>query len=222
MTVDIIILSHSKTQPLLELTQRTIDSVHRSESNIQFNVIVIEQEAGVVHSNCITHHISEPFNYNRFMNIGIAMTANEYVCLCNNDLVFEKDWCINIIGAMESNNILSACPAQYLGKRGIEYGYNNSRHMMGWCIMTNRKLYDKIGKINEGYPFWFADNVYAEQLKAHNIPHAVVNSSVVSHLGSSTLKTLSKQDNDTLTVNEIKRFCKDYPDNESARYFKSR
>lgn len=221
MIVDVIILSHGKSQELIDLTQNTIDSLHASEDDIKFNPLVLEQESGVIYKNCITGYISssQGFNYNAFMNKGISLTSHEYVCLCNNDLIFEKGWCSNIIASMKKHNLLSSCPTQK-EFQAIEYGYNNGHHMTGWCIMTNRKLYDIIGEIDTEFPFWFADNVYAEQLKKHNIKHAVIGNSVVKHLGSSTLKTLDENKHHEYTKGLIEKFIAKHPNNESAIYFK--
>ncbi len=225
MLIDIIILSNGKTQPLIELTQRTIDSCIYSEKDIQFNIVVIEQEPNVIYNNCITRHVSEPFNYNAFMNIGVNMTANKYVCLCNNDLVFSSMWATNIISAMQNESVLSAsplCPNQ-TKKAGaqIEYGYNNSHHMSGWCIMIDRELFEIIGKLNSEFPFWFADNEYSEQLKHHGIKHILVRNSVVRHLGSKTLHSISTDLHNEYTTNQIEKFIERYPDNESSRYFRT-
>jgi len=224
MTVDIIILSHARNQMLLELTQRTINSCHTSESEISFNILVIEQEQGVIYNNCTMHYITEPFNYNRFMNIGISMTSNEYVCLCNNDLEFKKGWCSNMIPIMQKYNLLSACPKcpdSTVGRTlPVDFGYNNKHHMSGWCIMTNRKLYGIIGKINEDFPFWFADNEYAEQLKEFKVRHALISSSVVRHLGSSTLSLLDAVTHNEYTTALIEKFIAKRPNNESSIWFK--
>lgn len=219
MTVDIVILSHAKTQQLLELTQRTIDSCIASEKEIQFNILVLEQEPNVVYANCITGFTDAPFNYNQFMNKGISLTSNEYVCLCNNDLIFEKNWCSNLISAMKENNLLSACPAQKEGK-GVSFGYNNNHQMLGWCIMCKRSLFEIIGDIDSEFVFWFADNIYAEQLKRFGVKHAVVLNSVVKHLGSSTLNTINETLHHEYTKGLIKKFIEKHPTNESAIYFK--
>lgn len=223
MTVDIIILSHAKSLALKQLTQQTINSCHKSESDIKFNVLVIEQASGVVYENAATHFLSEEFNYNRFMNIGIEATHSEYVCLCNNDLLFNRGWVTNIISAMKQFNLLSACPrcpdSTYKGVSSVDFGYNNRHHMSGWCIMTARKLFETIGKIDEDFPFWFADNAYAEQLKKHEIKHALVRSSIVRHLGSRTLSTLNPNEYNEMTRALIKKFVAKYPDNESAKFF---
>lgn len=220
MIVDVIILSHAKTATLFDLTQATIDSCHASDKAIQFNIIVLEQEPNVIYRDCITGFVKGEFNYNAFMNKGISLTSHEYFCLCNNDLVFGKDWASNIIAAMKENELLSACPAQKQSN-GIEYGYANSHHMNGWCIMCDRKLFDIIGEIDDSFPFWFADNIYAEQLKRHNVKHAVVNNSVVKHLGSGTLKTIEKSLHNKYTTDLIAKFIEKHPNNESAKYFKA-
>lgn len=219
--IDIIILSHARNQMLLELTQRTIDSCHASENDIKFNVLVLEQEPNTIYRDCLTGFTKGEFNYNAFMNLGISMTSNKYVCLCNNDLVFEKNWATNLIQAMKDNELLSACPTQKERMPLIEYGYNNNHHLNGWCIMCDRKLFDIIGEIDSEFAFWFADNIYSEQLKKQGVKHAVVNNSVVKHLGSTTLNGIEQSQRNKFTTDLVKRFIKRHPNNESAIFFAS-
>lgn len=223
MTVDVIILSHAKSEQLKNITQQTIDSCRASDPEIDFNILVMEQQPGIIYKGAKTHYINESFNYNRFMNTGISMTGAEYVCLCNNDLIFGEGWATKLIEAMKKYNLLSACPRCYVAtriKEGVSFGYNNSCQMSGWCIMTNRKLFDIIGKIDEDFPFWFADNAYAEQLKIHKVAHALVSDSVVRHLGSSTLNTLTQQLHHEYTKAYVRKFYTKYPRNESAVFFR--
>lgn len=226
MEVDIILLSNATRPNLADITQQAIDSCHKSEATIKFNIIVLEQNTEVKYRDASTHHINEPFNYNRFMNIGVRMTSNEYVCLCNNDLQFKTGWATALIGAMEANYLLSASPIcpfiqgrKFRSHDNLSYGYRNHYEMSGWCIMTNRLLYDIIGEIDEDFPFWFADNAYSEQLKKHNVKHALVRSSVVTHLGSKTLKTLEQATQDEYTMGLARKFIEKYPNNESAIFF---
>jgi len=226
MVVDIIILSFAKNNHLLQLTQQTIDTCLRSDPGINFNILVLEQSPAVTYTRATTHHITESFNYNRFMNIGIGMTSGEYVCLCNNDLLFQPRWCTNMLKAMESEHLLSASPlcpktqgATFKTGPNIDYGYSNAKHLSGWCIFTDRFLYEIIGLIDEDFPFWFADNAYAEQLKKHNVKHALIRNSWVEHKGSRTLKTLEEQEYDAATNDLIAKFIAKYPENESAIWF---
>lgn len=219
MTVDVIILSHAKSLALKQLTQKTVDSCIDSEKDIDFNIVVLEQASGVVYDNCITGFIQGEFNYNAFMNKGISMTGHEYVCLCNNDLIFNPEWATNLISAMKQHKLLSACPTPK-ERNGVEFGYNNNHHMNGWCIMCDRKLFEIIGELDCEFPFWFADNEYAEQLKRFKVKHAVVNNSIVYHLGSSTLNTLESNLHHSYTKGLIEKFIAKHPTNESAIYFK--
>lgn len=226
MTVDIIILSFAKNPHLLQLTQQTIDSCLRSEHGIQFNILVLEQNTEVSYERATTHHITDEFNYNRFMNIGIGMTKGDYVCLCNNDLVFQPRWCSNIIKAMQDEYLLSASPlcpktqgARFKDGPNVDYGYENAKHMSGWCIMCDRFLFDIIGKIDEDFPFWFADNAYSEQLKKYKVKHALIRNSWVEHKGSRTLKTVEQAKQDEITMGYARRFIEKYPNNESAIFF---
>jgi GT2 family glycosyltransferase len=86
--------------------------------------------------------------------------------------------------------------------------------------MCKRELFSIIGEIDSEFPFWFADNIYAEQLKRFGVKHAVVLNSVVKHLGSSTLNTINETLNHEYTKGLIKKFIEKHPTNESAIYFK--
>jgi GT2 family glycosyltransferase len=227
MEIDVIILSYGKTQPLIELTQRTIDTCHASEDSIKFNVLVIEQEPNVVYANCKNMHVSESFNYNKFMNIGLGITTNKYVALCNNDLVFGKGWASELTASMNVLDILSGspyCPKSFNNTiyKALDFdatiGTNLHHHIAGWCIMLDRDILKVIGKLDEDFPFWFADNAFSEQLKANGLQHVRANRSIVSHLGSTTLNTMPNKDE--LTTGLIEKFIAKYPDNESAKHFK--
>ena len=128
---------------------------------------------------------------------------------------------------MQKYNLLSACPIcpnvqphRLPLTEEVYFGYRNSHEVSGWCIMINRDILKIIGKLDEEFPFWFADNVYSEQLKKHGINHAVFSKSVVQHLRSKTLDTLPKEEKDPITIGLKDKFIELHPDNESSIYFK--
>src|ERR1700749_4974158 len=95
--IDIIILSYAKDEKLKALTEQTIATLLDSEDpeHIKFDVLVIESDKSLrpyQYPGTQTIYPDETFGYNKYMNIGIKATGNEYVCLCNNDLVFHKGW----------------------------------------------------------------------------------------------------------------------------------
>jgi GT2 family glycosyltransferase len=220
--VDIIIISFAKDDSLKQVTERCVRSLIESEDNIDFNIILIEsnrQEKYSAFSSIKNLKIVYPtvdFGYNRYLNIGIKSSSNKYVCLCNNDLVFSKNWASNIIKAMQRDpEILSASPYSTVPHKTrfnlkiedkIEYGYDIRRYLAGWCIFQSRKIYERIGLLDEKFIFWYADNDYSETIKKLGIKHALVLNSVVEHIES---KTLNEKDSNTkrkLTIEQKKIF----------------
>lgn len=211
MKVDIIILSKGDTPEKRKMTQETIDTCHASEEDIQFDILVYEGHWGTTYKDCKTLHYTEEFHYNRLMNKGISDTNNPYVCLCNNDLIFMKGWASKIIKVMEEGNYLSASPNHTpYAKEAIREGYRIGvcGEVKGWCIFTDRKLYEKIGKIDESVSFWYSDNVYADQLEAQGIKHVLVRNSFVKHLESVTLNEAPDEIKKKLTEDQGEIYAK--------------
>lgn len=191
MIIDIIILSNGKTPELAEMTQQTINSCRDSELKHEFNVIVFEQ-TDIKYSRAKTINYDCEFHYNKLMNIGIQLTKNEWIVLCNNDLIFHNGWLTECM----KYDYLSMCPNHIKEEKGSREGYQvgNLGEVKGWCIITNRKIYEQIGKIDESVNFHYSDHVYSDQLRDKGIKHALIQGAYVEHLESITLKTLSETD----------------------------
>ena len=222
--IDIIIISLAKDQELKSLTEKCVKSLIESEDKIQFNIFIIESNRSEHFKNLSyiknlkVIHPSVQFGYNRYLNIGLRLSSSEYVCLCNNDLIFHKGWATNILKAMQNDpELLSASPYSTNPHKtrfglnvsdNIEYGYDIRRYLAGWCIFQKRKIYSYIGLFDESFVFWYADNDYSETIKKKGIKHALVLNSVVEHVES---KTLNKNDQATrrkLTQEQRKIFEK--------------
>ncbi len=198
--MQVILIAASKNKSLIEITQNAINTAKQDDCE----VIVVETHKVIKYQNAKVYLYKHEFNYNKCLNFGISKTTHEYIALCNNDLEFSLNW-TNIIKTMKQNNILSAssyCPVSMSrSAKMIEYGYEIRRQIAGWMIVINRKILDIIGKLNEDVKFWRSDNIYAEQLKTHNIKHALIRDSVVTHLdnGSNTLQTLDNSEHHEFT-----------------------
>jgi GT2 family glycosyltransferase len=208
VNIDIVILSYGKTEKLKSITQDCINSLIISEdpTKIKFNVLVIESEKSLSpyqYPNSTTIYPDVSFGFNKYMNIGIKATTNNYVCLCNNDLIFHKYWASEILKAMGNNpKILSANPmCQYFSPH---LPYNNKTILgnksnllkgilTGWCIFVKRDIFNIIGLFDEQFDFWYADNDYGRTLLKHNVTHALVGTSKVDHLGNQTHNVLSPE-----------------------------
>ena len=146
------------------------------------------------HKNCKTVYYDFEFNYNKCLNYGVNMTSNNYVCLCNNDLEFEKNWAINITRGMEFMNCQTSSPfSRYTIHEQVHKvqdsaykSFQVGREFLGWCIMCKREIFSKI-KLSEFTKFWYSDNLLNEQLKRSGKKHALVCNSIVEHVGGGTL-----------------------------------
>jgi hypothetical protein len=98
--IDVVILSDLNTQK--EVTEWTIQTLRDSEvsylSHCKYNVNVVSKTTDVQISNTNVICVNEPFNYNRFLNIGFQhLTDAEWVLISNNDVSYERDWLLEIL-----------------------------------------------------------------------------------------------------------------------------
>lgn len=218
--IDIIILSNGKTEQLRDTTQQAIDTVLSSEdpNKVKFEILVIESDKSLKpfqYPNTTTIYPDEPFGYNKYLNIGINMTHNEYVCLCNNDLLFHKNWASEILKAMDLDpKLLSVNPYSENFdyneriKNGPNVIYRNKTLdingvLTGWCIFVKRSIFEKIGLFDEQFTFWYADNDYDLVLRRHNIKHALVKSSLVTHIACQSHDLLADMKQSTTVQSTI-------------------
>ncbi len=218
VNIDIIILSFAKTDKEKLLTLNCVESLFLSENNneIMFNVLVIESNKAIQpykYPGTTTLYPNMPFGYNKYMNIGITATNNPYVCMCNNDLIFEKNWATEILKVFKQYpSIESANPycKKFDYDKRIINGANVIRRdqtlnmngvLTGWCIFVKRSIFKKIGLLDEQFNFWFADNDYDLTLRKYGIKHALVKSSSVIHLGCQSHDLLLNK-KDELTIGQ--------------------
>lgn len=211
MKLSIIIVSSSKNEELKKITQQAINTA-KFCSDLEKEIILVESED--IKFENIDKFISSKnleINYNHFLNLGILQATGDYIALCNNDLIFHKDWDTNIIRIMEENQILSASPLNLKPKEILNeftkgYGIGITAQVYGWCIIINKKVIEIIGKLDEAVEFWFSDNLYAEQLKKYKIEHALIKNSFVEHLKSKSHKILPKDSGNKYTTGQLQNF----------------
>lgn len=220
--IDIVILSYAQNTELKSITEQCINSLIASEdkNKIKFNIIVIESlkdRNAFQYKHAITVYPKGDFAYNKYLNIGIGMTCSKYVCLCNNDLVFHRYWATEMLKAFDHNyDLSSASPICSLHhpKMGFELynglynGYRSRYEVAGWCLFLKRDVFRLIGKLDENYKFWCADNDYSNLLSVMKLRHALVSSSIVDHLDGKTLNVLTSGTYEQLTSGEFFYFEK--------------
>jgi len=211
--VNIIILSYAKNASLQAITENALASLLASEENnyIQFDILVIESNKSLkpfTYPGTTTIYPGSSFNFNKYLNIGLQSTINEYICFCNNDLLFHPLWASAILQQFNADpELMSASPIcsifhptiNILPNSGNHYGYGVRREIAGWCFFTKRSLFNTIGLFDENFKFWFADGDYAKTLQKFNCKHALVASSVVDHLDGISTGELDAKDKAVLT-----------------------
>jgi len=203
VNVGVVFLSFGGTPEHQQMTQDAIDSCIAEDDAVDFTVVVCESVEGITYKNAVTVNPpnNQPFNYNGYMNSCRTLPefgACKYIALCNNDLIFEKGWASTIIKKMEECDIMSASPmdptvhADVKFEDGISRGHTvtlDPRHVAGWCIVQDLRIYDTLKSLDTQAQFWHADTAYASQLVNLNIAHMLVEDSKVHHLGGKTISS---------------------------------
>jgi len=191
-SIDIVIVANCSTAKLWEMTRNAVRTAVKYAGMPIGDVAIIEQ-CRYARAQPIgkTLYYDFEFNYNKCLNLGLSVCKSKYIAFCNNDLYFETNWARNIVNEMKKGSYLSASPTNKHIFGGVREGYAIGKVLLGWCIVTDRDIFDKIGQFDEPVTFWYSDNVYADQLKRAGIKHVLVGNSRVRHLGNGSI-TLRK------------------------------
>lgn len=194
LEIDVCIISNAKNAELKKVTEAGIKTLLASETDIKFNVFVVESCNWVRYTtpNTTTLYTNEPFGYHRYLNLARKKGTAPYIFLANNDLIYDKGWASNMIRAMiyseiHHGELLSTspiCPQIDHGidkKYNIHFGHTVRKELAGWAIFQQRKIYDIIGDLDESVDFWYSDNIYSLQLIHYKLRHALVVNSSVNH-----------------------------------------
>lgn len=186
-------------------------------------IIVVESDPNTKYEGVITIYPdpSIPFNYNAFLNIGANIATGYYIAFCNNDLLFEGGWWSSLYSNMIKHNIQSASPM--CPNTHKEFGFSHGstvyvgrdirKYVAGWCLVLDRLWYLKMGKFDERFKFWCADNSYGEQLRQHGKNHLLDCNSIVHHVQSATLKKVDANVKEDYTMNQVRKFNKEFGTN---------
>lgn len=203
LKLSVIILSYAIDDEIYQMNCRAIETLFSSEpwSDGEPEVLLIEsnKEARCEYDKRVRVMMpEEKFGFHRFFNIGLDNTSGEFVAFCNNDIVFEKGWwsAIQKVKAQHPNFICFSpvdrgysMMAEEIAK-GNEYeiGWTNKRHFAAWCFVWERKVFKTIGRFDETFDFYSADDDELQTLHYWAIPNVLVTGSEVKHLSQVVTK----------------------------------
>ena len=211
---DIVLVVKSSEPELISMTQDCINSLRKCEKTIKFNIIIIETHTfrGYEDVNLQLVFIKSNFNYNEALNYGFSFCHNQHILFCNNDLIFHEGFDLALKAGFDAG-YLSLSPFNWRGVTGeittdVEFleGYRIGSRIMGWCIAVDRKIFDSIGKFDDGVEFWYSDHLYAHQIKKAGIKHALCIHSFVDHLESRTLNLCSLAESVEKQIGQIPKY----------------
>lgn len=224
-----IFLSNTIDESIFEMTKNCIQTMIDSEkgnSNLIFELILVESncdylDQGFVYNKDVKVILpNEDFNFHRFLNFGIRHATGNYIALCNNDLVFYKNWFSEILKICDENPKIKSfspydetsnkIPKTVIQNRNYCEGYEIQKQLTGWCLVVNEKALELIGKLDERFNFYYADNDYAMTLRKYNITHALVCKSKVLHLGGKVSNAISNKKsnrkNNSIIIKDIPKY----------------
>jgi len=207
--MDLIIISNAIEDRFRSLTQNAIDSALETTKGHNVRIIVVEQQP--INYNVETIHYDFEFNYNKVANLGANKGTNKYITISNNDVIFKQGWIEALLKANlpVMSPVCPLNPRQRDLKHDVE-GNDIALHFSGWCFTIQRDIFNKINGFDEDFGFWYADNATVKQLNKIGITPTLIVDSKVEHVGSQTLKTLSKDEQYDKTQGQSRKFKMKY------------
>jgi GT2 family glycosyltransferase len=204
--IDVVMLAYTGSLEIFEMNQKAIQSLHESEPEIDFRVILLESNVdfpslGWQYEMAVElHYPKEKFNFNRFNNIGFGLTTAEWVLFCNNDVVFQPGWCSAMLAAAKIEPRLGClCPVDerseftppgtFAANLPFVVGHWVRVTFTGWCFLVRRSVFSQTGPFDERFDYYFADDDFTMQMRKADIWNAAVPAAHVQHLAHVTSKS---------------------------------
>lgn len=206
--LSVIILSYAIDNDVYEMNCRCLDSLRASEEwkDGELEIVLMEsnKENPYAYGSDVKVVVpDEAFNFHRFLNIGVDKSDGEFVALCNNDIVFEKDWFSAIQNVKKDHPkfmCFSPLDRSYplMGEdtlplsKDYYIGWENKKHFAAWCFVWERKVFDIVGRLDETFDFYSADDDELMTLRKYAISNVVVTGSEVKHLSQVVTKKMGE------------------------------
>ena len=196
--LSVIILSYALDDEVYQMNTRCLDSLFASEQwrDGDLEVLLMESNRNATYQYDARVRImipEEKFGFHRFFNIGLDNTTGEFIAFCNNDIVFQPGWWTAIKRIKEQHpKFMCFSPLdcsypmmteeQMPSTKDYYIGWENKRHFAAWCFVWERKIFDIVGKFDEIFDFYSADDDELMTLRKYAIPNVLVTASEVKHL----------------------------------------
>lgn len=218
--VDVVMLANTKDENYYRMTKDAIVSLNKSSSISNFNVILIESNLNSKFSNdykklgCEVIYNNSKFAFSKSINYGLKHCKSRYVCLTNNDVVFQKDWFDNIYFNIDRDSNIGVYSTldPYLELNlpkdsSMIEGYKPVGIHSGWCHVIDTQLLSDYKYLSEEFDIWFMDDDFCMNLQNIDIKQVLVKDSIVYHLGTSSINLYDNADH-RIDIDSAKFFNK--------------
>jgi len=190
--------------------------VHEFQKIVERYRSILNGRSSITYMN-----LKEPFNMNRFYNIGYKIVRDiaipDYIIFCNSDLYFRAGWAAAVIAAFaEHSDAGSIIPASSLqtyqfmmatdrGQRSFEgFRVGKEREELaeftsvagpGWMFCFEHDTWvEKLNPWPEEFRAWYQDWEIYERMKAKGLRSYATYAATVDHLEGVTFKNLRARD----------------------------
>lgn len=203
--LDVIITTNSKNESFVKMTNNAIMSLRNSVGGDKFKIIIVEtnSEAEEYEEANITVKPNEPYQCNKFYNLGAKHSNSEYLLVANNDTLFDVNWWIQMKKAFEENKLDTACLQCTNEQPDIYNRWFKQKHTFknldgydwffgqAWCITSNVR--DWLFPLDENIHFYFNDDDMVMRFKEKNCKHQLVYKSKMQHLQGKSHEILKEE-----------------------------
>jgi glycosyltransferase involved in cell wall biosynthesis len=147
-------------------------------------------------------------------NYGASLAKYNYICWCNNDLLFSPNWEIPLINSLDNQTWVVSpyhtpglkVPADFpVGKdrKSNMEGNKTGLSFLGSCFMMEKKNWLKVGPIDNRLRLWCGDNyiyesvIYDFERSVKEIPESYIHHFVSQSIDRETVTDITQKDKDT-------------------------
>jgi hypothetical protein len=218
--VDVIILTNSKDEKYFRMTKESIVSLKNSSNVANFNIILVEDNIKSKYTDlykrlgCNVVFNNKKFSFSNSINYGLNHCKSRFVCLSNNDVVFDKNWFFEIYKNIDLDDNISVYSTldKYLNlelpSSKLVEGYKPVGIHSGWCHVIDTHLLKNHKYLSEEFDIWFMDDDFCMRLQRLGLKQVLVKNSIVYHLGKSSINLYD--DSNSRTSSDREKFLKKY------------
>ena len=197
----------------VKMTEECVTNLIASTPNLGEIILIDDhsEEKWIMKNPLIKYHLNSGTMVTDAWNYGASLAKYDYICWCNNDLLFSPNWEIPLIRALD-NDIWLVSPYHTAGanvpedfpagkdRKNNMGGNRTGLSFLGSCFMMERKNWFKVGPIDKRLRLWSGDNyiyestIYDFGRQVKEIPESYIHHFVSQSIDRSSVKEITDKD----------------------------